>query len=116
MPKELKPCPFCDDDSASVKSETVSLGCASEEIWYVRCGHCKARTNDTTTRIDAIDDWNRRDPLPSPSPVADRLAEAAKKAVGWLRACDHMDEFDSMATELDSALADYEKGKKGETK
>lgn len=66
MPEELKPCPFCG-------GKAIVLG--SECRWIVcRCCGAESRTGDTLD--DAFALWNQR--APSPSPIADRLAEALR--------------------------------------
>lgn len=53
--KEVKPCPFCGDESVN-----VFRGIHRSDIWYVSCNKCGIRTEGDTSGELAIATWNRR--------------------------------------------------------
>jgi Lar family restriction alleviation protein len=52
--EELKPCPFCGDESVNVFKSI------DRDIWYASCNKCGVRTEGDTSEELAIDKWNRR--------------------------------------------------------
>jgi len=68
MASEMKPCPFCGWEGASVVTD-----CGTS---FVRCQDCEARTGSTDTGpIAAIARWNAR-PAPEYAGLVERLGDA----------------------------------------
>lgn len=115
MPEELKPCPFC---GGVAKIMRPPYG--GSYAWVQCQGECLTESPGANSVESAIADWNRR----SPSPLADRLADALMalmvKAESAMHAAnnDGMEYYDvdGLLRTPTAALAEYNAAKKGEGK
>lgn len=55
---ELKKCPFCGQDSATVLSEETDF--IGSQVFAVICGNCGCGTGHYRSRNLAVESWNRR--------------------------------------------------------
>lgn len=55
---ELKPCPFCGQDSATVLSEETDF--IGSQVFAVRCENCCCGTGHYRNRNLAVERWNER--------------------------------------------------------
>jgi Lar family restriction alleviation protein len=73
---DLKPCPFCGGEVATI---TEHQGYQDPTIYAGLCKKCRARGPYCHTEAEAIAAWNRR--APAPSAEGEALREAAKAVV-----------------------------------
>jgi Lar family restriction alleviation protein len=68
---KLKPCPFCGGEAI--------MGNAYDVYW-ITCKHCKASSMSFHTSKQAIEAWNRREPIDK---IVEQLEEKATEAGEW---------------------------------
>lgn len=70
---ELKSCPFCGSNTASVSDNGRGL------IFHVRCDKCRAAGPGERCASDAIAAWNTRTPSPEPRDASERISGAVSR-------------------------------------
>ena len=60
-PKDIKPCPFCNNKGFSVDSyDTDTSNKKRIVFYYAYCAYCWSKSGDYSTRNQAIEAWNTR--------------------------------------------------------
>lgn len=54
----IKSCPFCGEDNPLLEQEELLF--EDFKPFYIKCWHCNCRTDYYTSKVEAIERWNRR--------------------------------------------------------